>query len=619
MVGFCAPERLEHLRYFTLLIVPTCAFYFFMVSISRKRSSRPLTLLNELCILAGKLSLLAYVAVIYYKFARGELSFLAHSRPLNIGIAVAVVCLSSAFKRNRVLSAFLRSRWTHLSIAAIVTAIFLLPSLQTSNTIDFTLPHLSNHLPYQLDEFAAAINGRTSLVDFFPQYQNLSPYLLSKVFDLIKLSIGSYTAVMAILSWFSLLLVYKVFSSFSGQYALLLYFPFLGLSFFPQVVVGAERATNFTYFSLGPMRYFGPWAILYLLSSYLQKPSIKRLTLLFLVSSVAVLNNLDFSFPALVGAAIAVLLTHKEDLVPEWTFTFKTLSILSASLISVFATFAIFTWFKSGEFPHWEQILLFQKTFALFGFFMMPMPNFGLQHLVYLTLMAALVAGFAQNAKVYTMLLQPERQLSGLLIFSGIYGLGAGMYYVGRSHPWTLIAIYPLAGFALMLLCWASFHCMKRTKATIITQPFTFAGHIVSGLLLGLGYFSALISWSDIPSPATQLARLNKVGIVFNEAQGNLVSALKSNTALGEAVIITYPYSHLLALNAGVQNLLPYSQNGSIILKSQIDKIIYTIKFHRIRKVFGESLPVEFSDALEKLGFKIRRGRQELEYWSLPG
>ena len=60
-------------------------------------------------------------------------------------------------------------------------------------------------------------------------------------------------------------------------------------------------------------------------------------------------------------------------------------------------------------------------------------PAIGMSTLIYLTYVGAIAV-----ATVRALNSEPDRLMTGLLAWTGVFGLGIGSYYMGRSHPEVL-------------------------------------------------------------------------------------------------------------------------------------------------------------------------------------
>ena len=55
----------------------------------------------------------------------------------------------------------------------------------------------------------------------------------------------------------------------------------------------------------------------------------------------------------------------------------------------------------------------------------------------------------------------PDRTLTGMLAYAGLFGFATGGYFVGRSVPWQLWGLFPAWGFALSLLGWTAWLALR--------------------------------------------------------------------------------------------------------------------------------------------------------------
>ncbi len=60
---------------------------------------------------------------------------------------------------------------------------------------------------------------------------------------------------------------------------------------------------------------------------------------------------------------------------------------------------------------------------------------------------------------------EENRTLTGMLAFSGAFGLVTGMYFVGRSVEFQLMLLFPVWGFSLALLAWTAGGALRGARA----------------------------------------------------------------------------------------------------------------------------------------------------------
>jgi hypothetical protein len=486
-------------------------------------------------------------------------------------------------------------RWMPIFLALVMTVLELLPGVYLQNMPDVGFVY-ECHTPVQLGDFAAVLGGRTPLVDYLPQYQTVLTYALAPVFERTGLTISTFSLAMCALSALALLTIYCIFLAVTRNswYALLLYLPFLLASFVPMNDAGMayhQRISAFTYYAVWPLRYLGPTLTAGVLAWYLARPGAARRFLLFLTAALAALNNLDFGLPALGGALIAVLLTAGVGPLPGSRAIRQILSsFMLAAGLAVLA-FVLLTYGRSGRLPQVDMFTFYQRVFVLNGFNMLPMPALGLHVIIYLTFMAAIGRGLFGN---------PEHRLvNGLLLYFGVFGCGAMMYYVGRSHHLVLISVFSPWACAFLLLAYALGRAILERKEPVGVLHFLHA----PALLLGLGLLLCVWQIRSFPNPVHQVARLQMRGAKPWPDIDRIVEFVRAHAACGENVIITYPYGHLIAYEAKVNNVFPFAQGESLILRAQVDRVMEAMGHHGVMRVFGVFEP-ELADALTRQGFR---------------
>ena len=231
----------------------------------------------------------------------------------------------------------------------------------------------------------------------------------------------------------------------SASVALGLYLPVLATSFF--MVRGTLRGPRDlgTYFGMFPLRYAGPYLLAWLSARQLERHhESARMWPLWLVAGLVLLNNFEFGFPA-AGASLAAYL---------WTAPLNRRALLrlaravATGLAGALALVSLLTLLRAGVLPRLWRLTDYARLYARDGFAMLPIREpLGLHIVVYLTYVAAIVTATVRSARGAS-----NRVLTGMLAWSGIFGLGAGSYFVGRSHPEALIASFSAWAFSLALL-----------------------------------------------------------------------------------------------------------------------------------------------------------------------
>ncbi len=501
-------------------------------------------------------------------------------------------------------------QWGSLSIAALYLICNLLSCLFTEENLAHAYGQVTNHIPFLMDEFASVLNGHTPLVDFFPQYQYLLSFLAVPYFKAFGFGIGSFTFLMLLLSFVAMTFVYFIFKRITQSlfWATLLYIPFLAASFFPIYEFSlidhpeylVERANAFNYYAVNPIRTFGPWCVAFAYLFYLSRKSWQRMFLLFLIASFSMVNNLDLGLPAFGAAFIGVVFSLEEGVFPLNRAVGQSIIISLSSLFIALFTFFATLFIRSGRFPEVIAWLNFQKAFVHYGFYMLPMPDFGLYWILFASFGAAVAIGiltlqFTQqspHAKEF-------RLRMGMLLFSGVLGFGASAYYVGRSHPYVLTAIFSFWMFSNCLLLW---ELLLQWKQAIFSKNTIRSFIYILPIFLTLfTFFSFSTCVFDVVSFSDQFKRLSIRLHSFN-FETHIITLVRYFNPENLPMMLIYPYGHKIALDIGIKNYYPFAHPDSLILKEQVNQVMNEVNRAGVRKIIG-SFQKELQDSLSSAGF----------------
>jgi hypothetical protein len=513
---------------------------------------------------------------------------------LLVGLAF-VVCLSSPGVLSRVRDLLVvESPWVRRGaamIAVVATAIWLLPAIQLDGTIA-TAGSARSNLAFTFDEGLAVLNGHSPLVNYVAQYGSLWLYPVEIPMHLANGSLGSFTASMAAITAVAMLAVYgilrRVTRSAIGSLALFL--PFLATSFF---VVEGNPITRFSfadYFGVFPMRYAGPYLVAYLIARHLSGARPRLAIWIFLGAGLTVLNNTDFGIPALGATVISLIAAAHVPRTRRWWL--QLLLELVGGLVAALALFSIFTLLRAGELPHLPLLFRYAHLFALAGYLMLPTPWFGFWIAMYLTFAAALVV-----AAIKIVGHSQDRTTIGMLVWIGIFGLGIGSYYDGRSHPQTLVAIFSAWSLAVALLVVVAARSSAASGRRV--GPAQFA--------LFVGFGLGVCSLAQFPTPWGSIHRLRTPAseeLFQPRAEAAFVEA---HTEPGEPVAMLPSLDQRISREAGVDDVTPYTGSASMPTKQQFKETLTSLREAGGSTVIiseEEALP-EMIPALERWGFQI--------------
>jgi hypothetical protein len=424
---------------------------------------------------------------------------------------------------------------------------------------------------------------------------------------LLKPTIGVYTVAMATIGLIAMLAVFALLRRVtrSSPAALLLFLPFLASALFMMRGPLENRYAISNLFGTFPLRYAGPLLLAMLVARRLDGAAPRRDWVLFLGAAVVVLNNADFGIPAF-GATVAALL---------WTGGRPTLRACgrlareaAIGCAGAFAAVSVVTLVQAGSLPHIELLFRYSRLFVLGGWGLVPMtPAIGVSTVIYLTYVAAVaVAGVrAVNG-------EPDRLMTGMLVWSGVFGLGVGSYYVGRSHPEVLtnmLGAWALSVSLLLVLAVRAVAARPTHRPTLPEAACFFA-------------FGVLVcSLAQLPTPWSQARRLQMTGQAIYASHVN-DAFIAAHVHRGEAVAILPGLGHLLAYHVGVVDVSPYSASTSMPTVDQLIELLDRLRAAGGRKIFlrpAEEWP-EIPDALRKLGYyEVDVGALGMTEFARPG
>jgi hypothetical protein len=486
----------------------------------------------------------------------------------------AVAASRSAWIARRAAVALLREsrarRLVVTGLAAAATALWMLHAVHTDTEIGNAVEDVRYHLGFTLDETFAVLNGHTPLVDFSAQYGSLWPFVLALAMLALGKTVLTFTAVACAVSALALLAVFGVLrrAAPSATAALLVYLPFLATSLFMVGGTPQNRSSAGSYFASFPLRYAIPYFVAWLTARQLERGfRAAGVWLLFTVAGLAVLNNGDFGVAAL-GASVATLLLR--DGRPTRHDAARLAGLVVAGLATALALVSLLTLVRAGSLPRIERLVDYARLYAAGGFALMPIPGvLGIHLLIYLTYVGALVV-----ATVRMLRRARGRVLTGMLLWAGVFGLGASAYWVGRSHPVALV--YELSAWSLALAL-LTLVAVRELAAPRLRR--TAIGALV--VLFGFGVMTC--SLAQTPTPWGQIERLrapfeptelepdlNPLAPSPRASVRRFVSSLADGPSRfvvrsGAPVAILLTTGHRVADAYGLTNVLPYTGVESLI------------------------------------------------------
>lgn len=597
IAGLARPEPTEHVAYLLALagaLLPCAAV---LLAGVRPLSMRPRA--SRALVLAGQLALGAFAIVCVYAqhviwfgpiFTLGRPVHRAYFTYPTIAVALSFAALVPLALRQRAARAWLTGclretrtrRIVAASLAAAFAAIWLLTAINVDSSAGNVNPAVRDMLPWSMDETYAILDGRTPLVNFHPQYAQLWPYAIAGGMRLLGTSLGVYTSLMALVSLGGLLAVFAVFRRVtrSSLAALALFAPFVATSFFLERGPLANRYGPGNLLTIFPVRYAGAFVLAWLLSRHLDGRWPRRAWALFLAAGLVAINNVEFGIPAF-GATLAACAWARPPRPPQVVRDLLRLARdAAAGLLGAAALVCLLTLARSGSLPDFALAFQFSKLFGLTGWAMLPMPKLGFHLVLYLTFAGALAA-----ATVRAVRGDEDRSLTGLLAFSAVFGLGAGAYYAGRSHPEVLINMFAAWMLALGLLVVIA---VRSLAARSSGRP------LVAELAVLAAFGLAICSIAQTPTPWGQLHRVQHGTAVQLYGHNAIERFVARTTRRGEHVLLLTPVGHRYADDLGLVNVSPYASAESIPTPKLLDEAIGAL-----RAAHGTKAYIWYPDALD--------------------
>ncbi len=615
-----APEPVEHGRYVLSLLGP--ALLAAAVLASAHWGARAGDALARRLAIATQLLLAAFVALCFAAqydvlVSAYRPQWEAHVRYFTIPtllVALALPALLLATMRRPSAAALVARlvretparRVVALLAAVLFTAAWLLTAVNADGSLANIAPGVAGHILWSMDEPFAILNGRTPLVDYHAQYGQLVPYLAAGTMAVFGASIGVFTITMVTGSGLALLALYAVLRRIvrSSLLALLLFMPLVASGFFMKIGPLSDRYGPANLFSLWPIRYGGPYLIAWLLARHVDRLAPRRVWPLFLVAGFTLINNPEFGAGAVAALAVALV-----AVAPPRTRAAagRLLAEAAGGLLGALAIVVLLTLARSGSLPHLGWTLEFSKLYGNDGWALVPLPRIGLYLVVYITFAAAIAV-----AAVRIVHRAPDRVLTAMLAWSGVFGLIAGGYFAGRSHPQVLIDLFSPWALSLALL---TIVAVRSLAAGGWRRPG------LPELAVLFGFALMVCSLAQTPTPWSQIDRIRDLAPVPIFRQPAAQAFVRQHTRPGEKVAILIPLGHRIAYDTGRVNVAPYASIESMPTQQQLADALAAIRREGATKVFftTQFTPEDEQEAIQQAGFEIQaqtedaRGAQLVE------
>jgi hypothetical protein len=614
------PEPQEHGRYLLSLLGPVLLAG--AILLGARRAPRLDARLARGAALAAQLLLVVFLALCFLAqydvlISAYRPQWEAHVRYFThatLAIGLVLPALLPLLLRREAVAAGVRRlvretpgrRVAALVVAVLLTAAWLLSAVDADGSIANTASGVAGHILWSMDEPFAILNGRTPLVDFHSQYGQLVPYGAALAMALFGASLGTFTVTMTTASALALLAVYALLRRIvrSSLVALALYLPFLATGFFMKIGPLEDRYGPANLFSLWPIRYGGPYLVAWLLARHVDDAAPRRPWVLFLVAGIALANNPEFGAGAVAALAVALVAVRPPR---SRRAAGRLAGEAAGGLAGAGLLLVLLTLVRSGSLPHLGWALEFSRLYGVGGWALVPMPRLGIFLVLYVTFAAALALAAVRVARG-----AHDAVLTASLAWSGVFGLVAGGYFAGRSHPQVLIDLFSPWMLSLVLLTIAA---ARALAARGWRRP------APAELAVLFGFGLAVCSLAQTPTPWSQLHRIRNEAPVALFKQRIAARFVKERTQPGEKVELLMPLGHRVAYDIGRTNVSPYASIESMPTRQQLATAIAVLRREGGDKLFLSTqftFPEEL-DAIERAGFAVdgqvqdERGEDVLE------
>ncbi len=484
-----------------------------------------------------------------------------------------------------------RPGWGWFAVAALLTVCWLLPSVFREQNLAPASLSVTYHLQFTFDDFLAVVNGRTPLVNYAEQYASLLPFIAWPALRLGGPQVGSFTVVMCFLSLTGLLAVERVFALITRneRLAFVLYVPFLASSLFFVLRSGSQLFSWASYYAVFPIRYVGPYVLLWLCVRHVRGLRPRSPIVVFAFAGLVVLNNVEFGLPAFLAAVIAIVVGSTREPGQMVRLT-KDIVI---GLVCALAAVSALTLMVAGQLPNLGLLTLYSRIFGEGGFGLLHTPLAGLYLIVNMTFAAAILVAAARFRRGAA-----DRTCTAALVYSGIFGLGAGNYYIGRTHPAGLVVLFSIWALSAVLIALIALRLVATRTVRVGVPSLLF----LAGALISLGLASTAIA--QFPAPWTQLRRIAASAPPpppYNVSAA--VAFVRRTTAPGEPIVLLAPLGHLIAFDAGVENVSPYSSQEDIVTYQQLGEVLMTLHHAGGTRLYSVPAYPEIASTLASDGY----------------
>jgi hypothetical protein len=346
--------------------------------------------------------------------------------------------------------------------------------------------------------------------------------------------------------------------------------------------------------AMWPMRYGGAYLLAWLTARHIDELRPRGAWVLFFVGGVVVINNLEFGLGAFLATVAAVLCARPPR---SRRAALRLAGGVTGGALGAIAVVSVSTSLRAGKRVDFAMLQEWPRIFTDLGWFSLPMPTAGLHLALYATFVAAIAVAAVRRVRDSDGVV-----LTGMLVWSGVFGLVAGSYFVGRSDDLKLQSLFSAWGLALALLGVVT---IRALSANGWRRP------APAQLLVLFGMALAICSIGLAAPPHEQVSRLAR-STPEPVYRPTAKLSIAGRTTPGERVAILVPMGYRIAHELGLENVSPYGIQNAIVTRPQMETLIDAVRRERVEKIFlpepGEQLAFEGDTAPEQLQMLVRAG-----------
>jgi len=207
------------------------------------------------------------------------------------------------------------------------------------------------------------------------------------------------------------------------------------------------------------------------------------------------------------------------------------------------------------------------------------------------------------------------RALTGALAWCGVFGLASASYFMGRTHPELLIALFPTWALTLALL---TVEVVGRVQRRAGARPGLGTALVLAATAL------TVCSLAQFPLPWTQLQRIGQDTPTAPLIEGEAPLPVYARAFLpdpatrdffapepGAKVAILLTTGHQIAEQFGVENVARYTGYYSMPNRERLRTVVDDLRAAGGNALFLPDAPQQVYDTLRSWGFARQPGEVE--------